>query len=71
VDLRPSIHIRKSGRLKFPLSEKPRKKMQNRNREKIERQKTISEPLTPKPRGTLKKPQKYSLLKIKKTPSYL
>jgi hypothetical protein len=43
--------------------------MQNRNREKIERQKTIPELLTPKPRGILKRPQKYSLLKIKKTPS--
>jgi len=26
VDLRPSIHARTSGQLKFPLSEKPEKK---------------------------------------------
>jgi len=59
MDFRPSIHARKSERLKFPLSQKPEKigcknvKGEKRNAEDKNR--------TPKP--------KYSLHKFKKSPT--
>jgi len=57
MDLRPSIHARKSERLKFSLSKKPEKKDANLLREKNVR-KAEYKNKTPKPCGFFEKPAK-------------
>jgi len=63
MDLRPSIHIRTSGRLKFPPSKEREKKGTLLLREKSERQTTRTESLNPA--DFLKNRKKQSLRKIK------